>query len=94
MSYVDVTVIVSGTFLLNVTISDCTSQKKTWTNMKASKQFPVSTGTVLSLSCNEGYELKGDETVTCIQNTEFQYSTEPNCGENKCVALKISAIKF
>ena len=77
------TLIVSGNFLLNVIISDCTSLKITWTNMKASKQFPVSSGTVLSLNCNVGYELKGDETVTCIQNTEFQYSTEPTCGEKK-----------
>ena len=49
--------------------------------MKADKQFPVSTGTVLSLRCNVGYELKGDETVTCTTNAEFQFSVEPNCGE-------------
>ena len=49
--------------------------------MKADKQFPVSTGTVLSLSCNEGYELKGDKTVTCTTNTKFQFSVEPNCGK-------------
>ena len=49
--------------------------------MKADKQFRVSTGTVLSLSCNEGYELKGDKTVTCTTSTEFQFSVEPNCGE-------------
>ena len=49
--------------------------------MKADKQFPVSTGTVLSLSCNEGYKLKGDKTVTCTTSTEFQFSVEPNCGE-------------
>ena len=50
--------------------------------MKAGKEFPVSTGTVLSLSCNIGYEIKGDETVTCTKNTEFQFSVEPNCGTN------------
>ena len=71
-------------FLAKCNYSDCTGLKTTWTNMKASKQFPVYSGTVLSLSCNEGYELKGDETVTCIQNTEFQYSTEPTCGECEC----------
>ena len=51
--------------------------------MKADKAFPVFKGTVLSLSCNVGYELKGDKTVTCTRNTEFQFSVEPNCGELK-----------
>ena len=49
--------------------------------MKTDKQFPVSTGTVLSLSCNEGYELKGDKTVACTTSLKFQFSVEPNCGE-------------
>ena len=49
--------------------------------MKTDKQFPVSTGTVLSLSCNDGYELKGDRTVVCTRNTEFQFDVEPVCGE-------------
>ena len=49
--------------------------------MKADKQFPVSTGTVLSLSCDEGYEIRGDKTVTCTTNTKFQFTVEPNCGE-------------
>ena len=67
-------------YVLNVIISDCTGLKTTWTNMKTDKQFPVSTGTVLSLSCNEGCEFKGDQTVTCTTNTKFQYSVEPACG--------------
>ena len=64
-----------------VTLSDCTGLKTTWNNMKADKEFPVSSGTILSLSCNVGYELKGDETVTCTTETKFQFSIEPNCGE-------------
>ena len=48
--------------------------------MRADPDFPVSTGTVLFLSCNDGYKLKGDKTVTCFRNTEFQFSVEPNCG--------------
>ena len=64
--------------------SDGTSLKTTWTNMKTDKQFPVSTGTVLSLSCNEEYKLKGDKTVTCTTNTKFQFSVEPNCGRHDC----------
>ena len=64
------------------TIPDCTGLKITWTNMKAGIQFPVSTGTVLSLSCNGGHGLKGDETVTCTTNTDFQFSVEPTCGKH------------
>ena len=67
--------------MLIETLSDCTGLKTTWTNMKADKQFPVSTGTVLSLRCNVGYELKGDKTVTCTTNTKFQFFVEPNCGK-------------
>ncbi|KAL5255452.1 hypothetical protein ACHWQZ_G010875 [Mnemiopsis leidyi] len=55
--------------------------------MKADKNFPVPTGTVLSLSCNDGFELTGDNTVTCTQNTEFQVSVEPTCAPI-CTGLK------
>ncbi|KAL5255495.1 hypothetical protein ACHWQZ_G010913 [Mnemiopsis leidyi] len=68
-------------------IPECTGLKTTWTNMKADKNFPVPTGTVLSLSCNDGFELTGDKTVTCTQNTEFQVSVEPNCAPI-CTGLK------
>ena len=54
--------------------------------MNADNQFPVRSGAVLSLSCNEGYELRGDETVTCTTNTEFQFSDEPSCGEWKLLS--------
>ena len=67
--------------MLHFTTSDCIGLKTTWTNMKADKQFPVPTGTILSLSCDEGYELKGDETVICTTNTKFKYSVEPTCGQ-------------
>ena len=67
-------------YVLNVIILDCIGLKTTWTNMKTDKQFPVSTGAVLSLSCNVGYELRGDKTVICTTNTKFQYSVEPACG--------------
>ena len=55
--------------------------------MKADKQFPVSTGTVLSLRCNEGHELRGDTVVTCLKNREFHFSVEPSCGENITTAI-------
>ena len=48
--------------------------------MEADPDFPVSTGTVLSLSCNVGYELRGDRTITCTTNTKFQFAYDPKCG--------------
>ena len=51
--------------------------------MDTTSSFPVPAGTVLSLSCNAGYELKGDSKVTCTEDTEFQFSEKPNCGELK-----------
>ena len=44
-------------------------------------EFPVPSETVLTITCNEGYQLNGDETVTCTKGIEFQYSTEPKCGK-------------
>ena len=70
--------------MLNSIIPDCTGLKTTWTNIKADQQFPVSTGTVMSLSCNVGHEIRGDATVTCTTNTKFQFTVEPNCGRNDC----------
>ena len=49
--------------------------------MTADKTFPVTLGTVVTLSCKEGYELGGDKTVTCTKDTEFTFSAEPQCGE-------------
>ena len=49
--------------------------------MTADKTFPVTVGTVVTLSCKAGFKLKGDNTVTCTKDTEFKFSTEPQCGE-------------
>ena len=43
--------------------------------------LPQVAGTVLSVSCNPGYELTGDKEVTCQRLQEFTFDTEPQCGE-------------
>ena len=48
--------------------------------MRTSSTFPVAAGTLVSLKCNAGYEFEGDKEVTCIQNSEFQFSVQPTCG--------------
>ena len=50
--------------------------------MDTTSKFPVSAGTVLSLTCNAGYELKGNHDVTCTHHTEYQFTdSEPFCGK-------------
>ena len=55
--------------------------------MVADKTFPVTEGTVVTVSCREGYQLMGDSEVTCSLETDtlFDYSDEPQCGEYKTV---------
>ena len=43
--------------------------------------FPVEEGTILTVSCNDGYQLGGDNQVTCAETTEFSFTNEPNCGK-------------
>ena len=55
--------------------------------MAADKSFPVAEGTVVTVSCEEGYQLIGDTEVTCSLQTDtlFDYSDEPRCGEYRTV---------
>ena len=59
----------------------CTRLSEIWTNTKTETEFPVDTGTTITVSCQEGYINTGSKIVTC--NTylyqDFQYNTEPNC---------------
>ena len=48
--------------------------------MGTTSDFPVPAETVIPITCYAGHELSGDNTVTCIQNTEFQFSVQPTCG--------------
>ena len=59
--------------------------------MIADEKFPVYADTALPLNCKEGYQLSGDKQITCTKDTEFQYSTEPQCGE---VQIQIYNIKL
>ena len=49
--------------------------------MKTKTEFPVDTGTTITVSCQEGYINTGSSVVTC--NTylyqAFEYSTKPFC---------------
>ena len=49
--------------------------------MVTTSTFPVPTKTVVSLSCNAGYQLKGDHEVTCTHNVQFEFTEKPTCGK-------------
>ncbi|KAL5258124.1 hypothetical protein ACHWQZ_G012922 [Mnemiopsis leidyi] len=61
-------------------IPSCTGLNSAWNNMfPVTSTFPLTMGTVVTLGCNAGYQLEGDNIVTCEENTEFIYFIEPNC---------------
>ena len=61
--------------------TECTGLKEAWSNVLSDQDFPVVEGTVLTLSCRGGEEIEGDKTVTCVKDTEYQYTEEPKCCE-------------
>ena len=62
-------------------ISVCTGLPEDWIGVKTETEFPVDTGTTITVSCQEGYINTGSKIVTC--NTylyqDFQYDTKPTC---------------
>ena len=64
-----------------VNLSACTRLPETWIRVKTETEFPVDTGTTITVSCQEGYINTGSKIVNC--NTylyqDFQYDTEPTC---------------
>ena len=58
---------------------NCTGLDGKWTNMETGADFPVLLGSKISLSCKEGYRLRGDKIVSCHRETQFYYHTETNC---------------
>ena len=43
----------------------CTRLSEIWTNTKTETEFPVDTGTTITVSCQEGYINTGSKIVTC-----------------------------
>ena len=57
--------------------------------METETEFPVDTGTIITVSCQEGYINTGSSVVTC--NTylyqDLEYEIKPNCIRGKFVGL-------
>ena len=56
-------------------------------------KFPVDYGSLVSVSCEEGYKLIGDNVITCVKDREFSHEVEPHCQQSKNKLVTISRIK-
>ena len=43
--------------------------------------FPVSYSASVSVSCSEDRELRGDDVITCNQETDFKFHNKPKCND-------------
>ena len=50
-------------------------------HLKTDMSFPVSYGTGVSVSCSEDKELRGDNVITCNQDTDFKFQIKPKCND-------------
>ena len=64
-----------------ILVSVCERLPESWNNVVTETEFPVDTGTTITVSCQEGYFNTGSKVVTC--NTElyqdFKYENVPSC---------------
>ena len=58
---------------------ECDGLPSTWTNMTTNTLFPVPAGTILVMACNDGFANQGASNVTCLANSTYSYSAEPQC---------------
>ena len=67
--------------IILISFSACTRLPEDWTGVKTETEFPVDTGTTITVSCQEGYINTGSSVVTC--NTylyqDFGYKKKPKC---------------
>ena len=59
----------------------CTGLDPAWKNLRTETTFPVDTETELTVSCEDGFLQKGDDTtVTCFEATTFvNFVKTPSC---------------
>ena len=53
--------------------------------MNTDTGFPVPAGTTLVVTCNDGFANQGASDATCLANSTYSYSAEPECIEGKNV---------
>jgi hypothetical protein len=57
----------------------CSGLDPAWSKVTTDTRFPVDKETVLTVSCEEGFTLRGSNTVTCTEGTTFSSDTTPTC---------------
>ncbi|KAL5272348.1 hypothetical protein ACHWQZ_G000534 [Mnemiopsis leidyi] len=55
--------------------------------LSPSTQFPVNYNTLVTVSCQTGTVLQGDDVITCRQGRHFLFGTQPTCIPKKCSGL-------
>ncbi|KAL5266359.1 hypothetical protein ACHWQZ_G003697 [Mnemiopsis leidyi] len=58
-------------------------------HLATEESFPVQYGTVITVFCETGYLLSGDDTVTCIKNDTFRSLEPPSCSRKLCTSLPL-----
>ena len=77
----------------NVMVTEfCSNLPPEISHLKANISFPVSFGTIVSVSCSESRKLRGDVMITCIKGTEFGFLDKPKCNDVGKCGLKIRSI--
>ena len=75
--------------------AQCSGLDPAWDKITTEVAFPVETGTKLTVSCEEGFLLKGTNTVTCTEGTTFSSDTTPQCiKQGKRTIHNMSLIKY
>ncbi|KAL5260150.1 hypothetical protein ACHWQZ_G010311 [Mnemiopsis leidyi] len=71
----------------NTQCESCVGLKETWTNIETKTIFPARPGTKITLTCGEGYQLLGDDVITCQLEREFSFKNQPQCTIKICTRL-------
>ena len=59
----------------------CTGLPPEITSLTTEESFPVSYNSAVTVSCSGDNELRGDNIITCNQDTDFGFSVKPKCNE-------------
>ena len=81
--------------ILNLSLSGlCTGLPHEILNLTTDKTFPVSYNTAVTVSCFGDGKLRGDNVITCNQDTKFQFEVKPRCNELGMYRLEKSIISI
>ena len=61
----------------------CTGLPEEDTRLKTKTTFPVNHGALVTVSCdpNSNAELRGDNVITCEENTLYNFKDKPRCND-------------